>query len=96
MPHHYPDKVALLTNASASGAATTVDGGRYVWSSVGTFNGGTLSLQAQLPDSSTFLTIAQHTAASSTEIAVAGSSVMKVVVSGSPSGIYSTIQRVPQ
>lgn len=95
MTHHYPDRVALLENASASGSNKTVDGGRYVWSSVGTFNGGTLSLQVQLPDMSSFLTIAQHTAAASTEVLVAGASVMKVIVSGSPSAIYSALQRVP-
>jgi len=94
MVAQYNDQVALLSNASASGSAATVDGGRYIWSSVGTFSGATLSLQALLPDASTYLTVATHTAANATEIAVGGPTTMKVTVTGSPSGIYSQLKRI--
>lgn len=48
----------LLSNASATGTPTTWAGGRGVFCAVGTFGGGSVTLQYLGPDGSTWLTAA--------------------------------------
>ena len=90
------DTVTLLNNVAATGSPLTAEGGQYIWSSVGTFGGTTLALQALQPDGTTYLTVASHTASSATQVAIGGATVMRVTVTGgSPSGLFSQLKRIP-
>lgn len=85
--------VVLLSNASATGQAATVPGGRYVWAAQGTFGGATLTLQALGPDGTSYQDVASLTAAGALAVDVGEGTAMRVsIASGPPSAIYSSLK----
>ena len=92
-----PNVATLLSNASATGPGCKVAGGTYIWSAVGTFSGATLTLEFLGPDNTTYVAISgvSLTANGSAEIdATIGAIIRCVVTGGSPSGLYSTLERI--
>jgi hypothetical protein len=90
--------VSLLSNASATGAASAaLDGGRYLWAAAGTFGGATLQLQSLGPDGTTWLDAPGAALTSAGQWAVdvgAGESLRVKVTGGSPSGLYAVLSKV--
>jgi len=86
----------LLSNASASGAATTILGGKYIFMVEGTVGGATITLQVQSPNG-TFETVLvyDNSAVSTTTLPYAltgidlpAGAVKAVVSGGAPSALY--------
>lgn len=88
--------VTLLSNASATGSATSaMAGGTYLWQYQGTFSGATLTLQSLGPDGSTYQDVASVTSAGQQAVLVGQGDILRVSISGGPpSGIYSVVRRV--
>lgn len=85
---------ALLTNASAAGAAVpNVMGAAYEWCTTGTFGGASLQLQALGPDGSTYMNVGSAiTSAGCTGVVIGQKATVKVTVTGgSPSALYSSL-----
>jgi len=91
------ESLKLLDNASATGLAIQVSGGRYIWAADGTFGGDTLQLQFLGPDGTSFINVigASLTAEGAFEVLIANGSTMKVTVTGGgASGLFSTLTSV--
>ena len=89
--------IKLLNNASVTGSALKVSGGRYIWACDGTFGGDTLQLQFLSPDLTSFIDVvgASMTAEGAMEVLVANGSTMKVTVTGGgASALFSTLTSV--
>lgn len=91
-----PTDTVLLNNASATGPLVEWPGGIVCFSCVGTFNGGTVSLNVRGPDGSTMIVAGNQTSLSASGMGVAWLPYcyVQAVVTGSPSGLYATIARV--
>lgn len=86
----------LLDNASATGSAFTVLGGRYIWDAVATWSGATAQLQSLGPDGSTWVDItdASLTDDGAIGVFIANGSKIRVLITGSPSAVYSSLVSV--
>jgi len=92
----YIENVPLLSNAAATGNWVNVKGGDYIWEAEGTFNAATLQLQAQNANgTATNITGATMTANAFLEVTLGADSVVRVLVTGSPTGIFSNLVSVP-
>ena len=88
-------KLQLLENASATGSYLNATGGRYIWAAEGTFSGATLQLQSKNANgTATSITGASLTAAGFVEVMVADGADLRVLITGSPSAMYSTLVTV--
>ena len=85
----------LLDNASATGSFVEVTGGRYIWAAEGTFSSATLQLQFTGPNG-TAIDIAGAVLAANgaIEVMIANGSRVRVAITGSPSGMYSSLTSV--
>lgn len=93
------DPIVLLSAAAATGPAVNVpDGGRAVFSIVGTFGGTTAQLQLRGQDGATFINVANgsFTSAGAVAVDVPVNSTWRVTLTGgAPTGIYAGFDRVP-
>ena len=88
-------RLDLLTNASATGSYVEVVGGRYIWACEGTWSSATLQLQAKGPNGTAVsIAGASMTADGFIEVMIADGSQVRVLVTGSPSAMYSTLVSV--
>ena len=88
-------RLDLLTNASATGSYVEVVGGRYIWAAEGTFSSATLQLQFAGPNGTAIdIAGASLTANGAVEVVIADGSRIRVLVTGSPSAMYSTLVSV--
>jgi hypothetical protein len=88
-------RLDLLTNASATGSYVEVVGGRYIWAAEGTFSSATLQLQFAGPNGTAIdIAGASLTANGAVEVMIADGSRIRVLVTGSPSAMYSTLVSV--
>lgn len=94
------ERVSLLSNATTSGSAVTVDGGKYTVDAVcATWNGASVQLQYLSADQSTYVNVSGATlnANGSFEVNVGAGTLMKMTITGTPSaGVYAAMKRVPQ
>lgn len=86
-------KVNLLSNAAATGAASSpLSMGDYIWDCVGTWSGATASLSLLAADGTTYIDIADMTANGTFVVSLAEGSVVKVIIAGGPpSALYSSL-----
>jgi len=85
----------LLSNASATGSYVDVVGGRYIWAAEGTFSSATLQLQSKGPNGTAIdIAGASLTANGFIEVMIADGSQVRVLVTGSPSAMYSSLTSV--
>lgn len=93
-----PFSVALLTNATATGAPVQWPGGAAAFQVAGTFSGATVSLQALQPDGSTYFAVGASTtviaAAFVSPLYLPAGAYKAVITSGPPSGIYASLSAV--
>ena len=88
-------RLDLLVNATATGSYVEVVGGRYIWAAEGTFSSATLQLQFVGPNGTAInITGATLTANGAVEVLIADGSRIRVLVTGSPSGMYSSLTSV--
>lgn len=90
-----PNTYALLTNASATGAAVSVTGGGYILNLSGTFGGSTVAITSTVNGVTT--TLGSYTSAPATApclVIGSGSTVQATVTGGAPSGLYATLSGV--
>jgi hypothetical protein len=70
-------------------------GGRYIWAAEGTFSSATLQLQFAGPNGTAIdIAGASLTANGAVEVMIADGSRIRVLVTGSPSAMYSTLVSV--
>lgn len=89
-------KLVLLENASATGLPGLIgEGGRYVFSIVGTF-GGAAQLQMRGPDNVTWIDLANGSFAANGAVAVDAplNKEFRVTLAGGSSGMYAAMERV--
>lgn len=88
--------LVLLSNASASGSAVGVQPGRYVFAADGTFNSGTVKLQIQSPDGSSYIDIGGDATLSAEGACLVDlpGGLVKAAITGSPSALYATLSPV--
>ncbi len=93
-------KVTLLDNASATGSAASWTGGRGFFSGVGTFGGGTITLQILGPDGTTYVPVTSPegtaialTAAGGIWFVAPAGSLRAAVSGGTPSALYANAVR---
>lgn len=85
----------LLSNASATGSYADVTGGRYIWACEGTWSSATLQLQSKGPNGTAIDIVgASMTANGFIEVMIANGSQVRVLVTGSPSAMYSSLTSV--
>lgn len=88
-------RLDLLANGSATGNAVVWQGGRGTLYVDGTFNGGTVKLQQQMPIGSTATWLDVGTEVTLTAAGLANFELppgpIRAFVSGSPSGVYATV-----
>lgn len=85
----------LLTNASATGSYVDVVGGQYIWAAEGTFSSATLQLQSKGPNGTAIdIAGATLTANGFVSVLIADGSQVRVLVTGSPSAMYSSLTSV--
>ena len=84
---------ALLSNASATGGAVGgVRGGAYIWTSVGTWNAATATLQSLGPDGVTWLDVDTLTANGRKGVVIGENATVRVALTGGPpAGVYSSL-----
>jgi hypothetical protein len=88
--------LVLLSNASANGSAAGVQPGRYAFAVDGTFNSGTVKLQIQSPDGSSWIDIgndATLSAEGACLVDLPGCQV-RAAITGSPSALYATLSPI--
>ena len=84
-----------VENASATGAATNLRGGKYLFAAVATFNGGTVGVEMLMPDGSTW------TAISALSITAAGVATADLppgqyrISIATATAVYAALTRVP-
>lgn len=87
----------LLSNASATGSAVQWGGGTGVFTCVGTFGGGTVTLQFLGPDESTWVTMGFDTtltANGSGMFTCPPGKIRAAVSGGTPSALYANAEQV--
>lgn len=85
----------LLSNASATGSYVDVVGGQYIWAAEGTFSSATLQLQSKGPNGTAInIDGASLTANGFVGVFIADGSQVRVLVTGSPSAMYSSLTSV--
>ena len=87
----------LLSNASATGAGVTWEGGRGVFSASATWSGATVSLQAVGPDGTTFIPVSgapARTADGCVEFVHPPGKLRAAVTGGPPSAVYARVDLV--
>lgn len=84
-------KVELLTNASATGAAKTWPGGKGKFFAVGTFGGATLTLAVLGPDGATYVSVAgvSLTAAGTADFILPPGPIKAILTAGAPANMYA-------
>ena len=88
-------RLDLLTNATATGSYVEVVGGRYIWAAEGTFSSATLQLQFVGPNGTAInITGATLTANGAVEVLIADGSRVRVLVTGSPTAMFSSLTSV--
>jgi hypothetical protein len=95
---------ALLTNASATGASATWPGGEGLFALAGTVSGATVTLQVLGPDGTTYLSAVKKDGTTAAALTAVGCLVVELppgrvralVASGTPSGLYATLTRIPR
>ena len=85
----------LLSNASATGSAVDWPGGETAIVLSGTVGGATITLQIQAIDDTWVTTGVSLTAVGVASGLVPAGRVRALVASGSPSGLYCSVHRVP-
>jgi hypothetical protein len=88
---------ALLSNASATGAAVNIRGGQYTFSAEGTIGGATIALQVQSPNGTwETVSVFSNSAASTTTLPYAltgidlpAGAVRVSVTGGTPSALFA-------
>jgi hypothetical protein len=92
----YIERKDLLSNASSTGSYSTVKGGTYIWSAEGTFSSATLQLQAKNANgTATDIAGASLSANGFISVLLGANAEVRVSVTGSPTGIYSSLVAVP-
>lgn len=95
---NYSAKLALLTNASASGVGVrTTYGGKHLLTINGTFGGTTAKLQVLGPDGTNYIDVptASFTAAGAIIVDLPVNTTVKAVLTGgTPSAMYATLALV--
>ena len=89
--------IKLLDNASATGAAFQVSGGKYIWVADGAFVTDTLQLQFLSPDGTSWMDFAgaSLTVEGAVLVEIANGSTVRVEVTGvSSSALFSTLTSV--
>lgn len=87
----------LLSNASATGSATTWGGGSGVFEAAGTFSGATVKLQRLGPDGATWYDVGADTtltAAGGGYFIMPPGQIKAVISGGPPSGMYASAEQV--
>jgi hypothetical protein len=88
-------RLDLLTNASATGSYFDVVGGRYIFAAEATWSGGTAQLQSKGPNGTAVsITGASLTANGFIEVMIADGSQVRVLITGSPTGVYASLVSV--
>lgn len=96
MNTYFIENLTLLSNAAATGNYVTVKGGDYIWEAEGTFNAATLQLQARNANgTATNITGASLTANGFLEVTLGADAEVRVLITGSPTGIFSNLVSVP-
>lgn len=84
-----------FANISATTAAFAVQGGEYGWIASATWAGGSITLQVQAADGTTWLTAANAWTANATGLVALPPGWYRVLVSGSTSAGYVSLTGVP-
>ena len=88
-------RIDLLSNASATGSYADVVGGRYIWACEATWSSATAQLQAKGPNGTAIdIAGASMTANGFIEVMIADGSQVRVLITGSPTGVYSSLVSV--
>lgn len=91
---------SLARSASATGSAVAIRGGNYMFTADGTVGGATISLQIQLPSSSTWTDVQVFSASAvkttalpyaQTGIELPSGNVRMAVTGGAPSGLSADL-----
>ena len=84
---------ALLSNASASGAAVAgIKAGSYILTCVGTFGGATAALKTLGPDGATFVQVTTMTTPTAVGVVLGANATAEVTLTGgTPSGLYCSL-----
>jgi hypothetical protein len=92
----FTDKVAV-SNASATGDAVSLKGGRYVFSAVATWGGGTVKVQMLSGDGSTYLDVANASLTANGSLAsVSVPPGMYRINIATATAVYATFVRCPE
>lgn len=85
--------IALVTNSVALSSVSGVSGNSYIFAcSATSWAGGSAKLQALGPDSTTWMDVGTALTANGTQGVVIGSNAtIRVVITGSPTGLYANI-----
>jgi hypothetical protein len=89
-------RLDLLSNATATGAATPYPGGFGSFFAAGTFSGSTVTLQVLMPDGTTYVAVSADctvTAAGGGNFYLPPCTIRALVAGGPPSGMYATVVR---
>lgn len=87
--------VYAASNISASTAVFSLAGGKYGVDYIATWNSGSVTLERQAGDGSTFVAAMTAFSASGYAVADLPAGNYKLVIGGSPSAIYVTVKRIP-
>jgi len=89
------ERLDLLVNATATGGYKDVVGGRYIWAAEATWSSATAQLQAKGPNGTAIdIAGASLTANGFIEVMIADGSQVRVAITGSPTGVYSSLTSV--
>lgn len=87
-------RLTLLNNASATGAAVTWAGGRGQFKALGTFAGATVTLQVLGPDGTTWQAVGEEATLDAAGLAnfdCPPGQLRAAVTGGTPSGLYAEV-----
>jgi len=89
------ERLDLLVNATATGGYKDVVGGRYIWAAEATWSSATAQLQAKGPNGTAIdIAGAALTANGFVEVVIADGSQVRVLITGSPTGVHSSLVSV--
>lgn len=88
--------LALLNNASATGASVKVDGGKYLWVEDGTQGGATITLEFLDPVSGAWVAVAgtASTDDAAALVELAEGNYRAAVAGGTPSALYAALHEI--